>query len=625
MNGALLRKELRELRPWAVLALVIWAIDLFDALVEKTPDLHPLSASFRGLSDESVGFLWLLAFAIGTTLGTREEDDGTLGFLDGLPVTRSRVFLTKLCVAAAVLFTYPLLRMGLAVCLHLASRGSLDHDLHPGLLLQLLGVELLLVFCGLAFGAALGRLRSLTWLIAGCLAVGLGLLTERIPRAAVLDPLALADVSIHGLRLHVDGEALAVQGALAALWAVIAWAGFVGAGRPRLQLSNRPVVSAIVAVLTVTVAIGVMVVRARQSEPSTPPATPGTTAPPRFAESAPASTSTVHYRFSYPSLEARDALALAEQADQIFQQVHQLLGVPPGAVIDVDASGSLRETEGTAFIGGVRMNLGPKARAVLAHETCHVIARRLAGDERAWLWTRARVLNEGLASWVERRFDPRPEGRRENRLTLAALQDRGELLLEELVDPEVLARERDDVLKYTAGEALIDATVQVYGVEAIPRLLAAFGDERLPPTLEGLQLWQACFQVAGLDLGRVLNAFFGQVADDVEAFEDELDSLPRPRVVLVTAQGWHGAKVVVDDELPEDWSLTLRFRPGPESPFSTYDSFTVAPEQAEWREAKDIRRGQLCVQAGLRMPVGNVLYEPWACVPLSEAVEWKTE
>ena len=42
MNGALIRKELRELRPWAVMALVIWCIDLFEALTERAPDLHPL-------------------------------------------------------------------------------------------------------------------------------------------------------------------------------------------------------------------------------------------------------------------------------------------------------------------------------------------------------------------------------------------------------------------------------------------------------------------------------------------------------------------------------------------------------------------------------------------------------
>ena len=203
MSGALIRKELRELGPWAVLMVVVWLIDVVDTLT-GTPDLEPLGTTFFKLTDDGVGFLWLLAFAIGTTSSTREEDDGTLAFLDGLPVSRSRVFLTKLGVATAVLFTYPVLRALLAVVLHVVSRESLDHDVHPELLLQLLGLELLLVLSGLAFGAALGRLRSLTWLVAGCLAVGLGLLTDELPRAAILDPMTLAEVTTIGARLQVD-------------------------------------------------------------------------------------------------------------------------------------------------------------------------------------------------------------------------------------------------------------------------------------------------------------------------------------------------------------------------------------------------------------------------------------
>jgi hypothetical protein len=190
------------------------------------------------------------------------------------------------------------------------------------------------------------------------------------------------------------------------------------------------------------------------------------------------------------------------------------------------------------------------------------------------------------------------------------------------VNPEQLSRNRDDLLKYTAGEALIDATVKEYGPGALPKLLAAFGDEKLPPGLSGLELWQACFQVAGMDLGRVFDAFFREVEADVEKFEDELLGLPQPRVVLLSADGWYGAKAIPDVPLPKGWKLSIRFRPGRDSPFSEYDSFDVAPEQPAWREASRIRKGQLCVQAGVKMLEGNVIYEPWECLPVSEAIPW---
>ena len=53
MIRALARKELRELRPWAVLAVVVWIIDLIDDAVRKL-DQRPLSLTFHGLSDTSV-------------------------------------------------------------------------------------------------------------------------------------------------------------------------------------------------------------------------------------------------------------------------------------------------------------------------------------------------------------------------------------------------------------------------------------------------------------------------------------------------------------------------------------------------------------------------------------------
>lgn len=621
MSLALARKELRELRPWAILGLLFGALDLLTEVFKRKPDQRPLGITFDSLLSSDIILSLILAFAIGTTLVTREEDEGTLGFLDGLPVSRSRVFFVKLGVATGVLLVFPTLQFCIAVGLHFLSRGSLDQSFHGVLLLELLGIHVLLVFTGLSFGAMLGRLRSLTWLVAGCLAVGLGLLTKEVPRAAILDPTSLSEVQARGLRLTLDGQLLAVQLGLAVSWMLIAWAGFVRSGRRWIpDLAKRPVISALITLLTVGTITGAMIVSFEKDPKKS--SSKKDSSEPQFTESAPASTTTAHYRISYPALEAKEALAFADEADAVFEKVHTLLGVPLGDRIDVDLSGSLRTTAGTAFLGGVRMKLGSDARRVLAHETSHVVSRRVAGEERAFLWNKANVLNEGLASWVERRFAPLEELRRENRFTLAALHNRGELSIEELVNPELLARNRDDSLKYRAGEALIDATVKVYGVEALPKLLAAFADEKLPPDLNGLELWQACFQVAGMDLGRVFDAFFREVEADSEKFEDELSELPQPRAVLLSADGWYGAKAVPDVPLPKGWALSIRFRPGRDSPFSEYDTFNVAVDQPAWREARRIRNGQLCVQAGVKLPEGNVIYEPWECLPVDEAIPW---
>ena len=102
---------------------------------------------------------------------------------------------------------------------------------------------------------------------------------------------------------------------------------------------------------------------------------------------------------------------------------------------------------------------------------------------------------------------------------------------------------------------------------------------------------------------------------------DVVLTLPRPRVVLISSEGWYGAKAMVSQPLAPGWKVVLRFRPGPESDFSTYDTYSLAPGAPQWRDQASIRKSQLCVQAGVRLPEGNVLYEPWACLPLSDAIE----
>ncbi len=87
----------------------------------------------------------------------------------------------------------PLLELVTIGALHLLSRGSLDRALHGALLLQAFALQALLLVSGLMLGAAFGRLRSLAWLFAGLAATAMILLVDRVPRAAVLNPLTLLD------------------------------------------------------------------------------------------------------------------------------------------------------------------------------------------------------------------------------------------------------------------------------------------------------------------------------------------------------------------------------------------------------------------------------------------------
>jgi len=623
MSAALLRKELRDLLPWGVLSLAFGLSNVVQLLLEQV-DSAPLGQTFFLLNQENIVLYWLIAFAIGTGLAIREHDDRTLAFLDGLPVSRSRVFLVKCAVMSLLVLIGPLLELVSMGALHLLSRGSLDRELHAALLAQALALQALFIVNGLLLGAAFGRLRSLAWVAAGVTAAALLLFVNRVPRAAVLNPLTLLDWQWTTAAIVVDGEAVRTQLAVTALALLIAWRGFERAGKGRQPWNlSGPVASAAIAVATIAAAATLIVVVMRPFEGVVPSGGAGEDGRYRFEPSPPAQALTRHYRISYSAHEADAALALATEADSVFERVHELLGLPPGDVIDVDASGSAPNTHGTAFLGRLRMRLGMEAPAVLAHETAHVVAQRAAGAERDWLWQAAGTLSEGLASWVETKFRARTTRGDERMLLLAAMHSRRELVIDELVDPYLLQSVRDVTVEYAAGEALFAALVRLYGEGAVARLLQAFADPRLPSDLRGLPLWQSTFQLAGFDLAAVVDELYRGVEDYASQHAEEIAALPRPRVVLVRSRGSLGAMLVLDAESNDaaGHELLIRFRPAPDSPLSDIQGFNVAPNEPAWPRGRTMLGGRICVQGGVEIGA-EVLYEPWRCLPASDAVDY---
>jgi hypothetical protein len=625
MTLALIRKELVELRPWAILSLFLGLSELGMQLLEQV-DMLSTEATIEMFSAMSGRMYWLIAFAIGTGLGPREGEEGTLAFLDGLPLGRGRVFLVKHAVTCALLVVGPVIALSTIVVLHSLSHGSLDAELRADILLGRFALQLNAIISGVLLGSAFGWLRSLSWLSIGVLSTGLSVLIDRVPRAAVLSPFTLLEAPITSAPFTVDPEVLLVQLGIAAFAGIVGWAAFMRAGKTAsaLDMRSRPVLGAIITVLTVVV-LGVSVSLLGAFDQAAEIETDVTAflAPeqPHFEPSAPAQTATRHYRFSYPSTNADSALELAAQADAIFERTHALLSIPPGGSIDVDGSGSLENTDGTAYFGRVRISLvSSDPPAVLAHETTHVIARRLAGDDRVWLWQKATVLDEGLATWVERHFQKSSGDRAAGRLVLAAMHSRGELIIDELVDPSRLALVRDDGLKYPAGEAIIGAIIRLHGPGALPRLVRAFATPTLPMDLNGSQLWQATFQLAGIDLGKVFDELFREVARDVEQRRAEIAAIPRLRVRLLrNASGSIGAQVLVEPEGAAVDRLLIRFKPEADSSFDDYEAYHASPDEPTWRDPEQIMNATVCVQPGLPIPPDQVLYEPWACLPTSDA------
>lgn len=620
--GPLLRKELRDQRPFVWIGIVLFALDLLEAITRQM-DRQPLGDHFRELGNASAGFQLLVAFAVGTSLLMREDDEGTLGFLDGLPVTRARLFITKVGVAVGALLIYPLGRLLLFAFQHVVSRDSLNRALHTRLLLVGLSLTALVTLVGLFAGLLLGFLRSLAWLTFGLFAVALAEGIERWPWLSAFNPVELMKVRLVGSRWRVPMGSLGVQLCVGAACAVSALVIFVSAGRrrdfPIEKWLQRPLVSALVGASLIAVAIWVGALYLRES-PAERLRRELSELPDmyEFPKAPPGHARTRHYTFSYPALRAQQLQPLLDEGDRTFERVEALLHIQATAAIDVDLSGSLRNTEGTAFLDRIRMDAGGvDPLATLAHETTHVFALRLAGGERERELLKMVVFDEGLARWVQLQLSADPGLPDLDRLQAAVVSRRSLVSPEMLTDLERLARSNDQDLKYPLGAVFVDAFIQRFGPEAPRQLLSTLARPDFPRHLHGLELWQAAFQLAGFDLALTLDDYSSRLKIWEREYAPVIDKLPRPRGVLVRQGDYVGVEVLLDGPVPDEWAAVVRFRPTEESPLYTYRTQSAIAGVA-WQSRAEMANDEVCFQPGLQSS-GIAIFEAWNCLPLNSA------
>jgi hypothetical protein len=574
----------------------------------------------------------LLSFAMGSGLLARELEDGTLAFLDGLPVRRSEVFLSKLAVAGACLFGYAMATPLLGWALHAWLRHSIDEPIAAASVAWLALRYLLLLATGLALGLLFGFLRYLAWAMLAICAAGVMMLRSAWPRAGTaLDPTQLISEGWSTQGWGGDTVwtvAIVTMACLAAAYLLFAGAG----GIAMLRLARLAQHRAFMFVLGAAGLVALFVVMYQalgkggdrdgdeQGGDASVAAAPATPAAGRARKVV-----TAHYTFNIPAGRSVDERELKE-ADAAFETAAKALDVEisDAPLIDVDLAGSIRHTAGLASHNRIRVSLEPGWHNTLVHETVHVIESWLAGGERGRGLDKMSLFNEGLAHWSEPFYRKDADMRRQGNLAVASMFRRHLLNQDELLDDRSLQRNIDWRLQYPLGAGLIEALVKRYGQDAPRRVLATLAQPDFPPGLEGYELYRSAFQRAGFDLNLVLNDYALELKRWSEAFAPAIDSMPRPRGMLVREGGRVGIAVQLDTPLAKGQRLVVQFRPRADSRIDD----VVAVERLEQRQGRpvawlpldQVAGNQVCYQVGVRTRLYDMV-EPWSCLPLRAAAE----
>lgn len=627
MNHALFIKELRSLRPFLFIILAVVLVDVVDAFL--TPfESRSITERLDSLADELGMLQIVLGFALGSSLLVREIDDGTLTFLDGLPLTRGAVFLAKIKAAMLVMVVLPVGLLLLHVGLHLATRESLNHALQPALLLTFFSLSMLVTAVALSAGLLLGFLRYLSWLVFALGVIGIKLMEDTAPSlAAALNTADLLTIRISGTAWQLPMPTIWTQLGLMLLFGVSAFMLFRSAGHvlaqvQRLQKPRRLLLMPVATLMLIAAIGGVIMLAERNKLGGGEPGADDANAV-EFIPVATGQATTAHYTFSYPALSSARMRPLIGRADQTFNQVAALLHMDGGGPIDVDLSGAIENHAGTAHFDRIRMQVeGAGATATLAHETAHVFAIRLAGGEQAGALYGMMVFNEGLAEWIEQKV-ANPAGVNERHELVAAIVSARRLVTpRQLTDQGAFSNAVDQNLKYPLGAMFVERFVKRYGPQAPKTLLLALASEEFPRDLTGYELWQTAFQLANFDLDLVLDDYARHLKQLEPKFARQIAQLPRPRGSLVKQGDSFGVMLRIDVPLPYATLSLVRFRPGNSDNAAHYRTSYGMPSPSgnlvAQVPAHMLARGEICFQPGV-MYEGVNIYEPWVCLPISSA------
>lgn len=636
MTLALVRKELRDQRPFVAFGLFLCITEVVELVFLVIPDQRPLWVNWtRELTNAGYGGVMLFV-ALGMAWGllVREHDERTLEFLDGLPVSRPVQFVTKIGTALAVLMIYPVFFVGLALVEHLLSRDSLDRSLHLQPLAMHLTMMAIAFTVVLSVGLVLSFLRRLGWLVLAALLVGYFALELRSPWVRNFSPLQLLVPEYRGSHWRWPGSLLRYQLPVVAACLLTSGALYSGRFEDWLRWVAHALSTRMAKAGMVATAVGLFfvfgTVAAKRFAPVHQASVEGEDEDDdvpnpqsvEFPHPKPIGAETRHYLFSYLSPAQGRAERLLERADQTFETVQAFFRVPPGERVTADLTGSTTNTAGTAFWNTVRMKLDGERTtddlaAILGHETTHVFVQRLARMNETEVAARLWPLDEGLASYVEHRFF-RPESALvQEDLIIAALRARRELEAEELIFPDRLLRNRGREMAYPLGRLLVDVLVRRYGEDAPSRIFLEAGKRDLPANLEQGELWNELFRANGYDLALAIDDFYAAADRLARKHRAWIEQLPRPRgaVEIVGKSAWIRLTPSLDGTLPDGWSVVCRTRPSADAPIERYRQIQGYQGEFGWPRSS-VSGQRTYYQLGVTDGSGTVLYEPWASAPL---------
>ena len=529
---ALLRKELQGLKAFAALLLGIILIAWIYTCATKYPDNTPLHVQEAIDADHQIPIM-IFALMLGAGLLVRESDDRTLSFLDGLPLSRTRIFWAKCLAGFLILSLFPILDFGQDVLFGVLSQTSVSPPFPWEFVLWFGALCLLTAAYTLSMSVALSFLRGWFALVLGLLVFCfLWAESHGLHWVELLNPKSLHPHMVNG-RVQIPLRILGAQAAVSVAALGIAWLLFHFMGVKSLDPLDRSGriarwVRSLAKLCTPVIWVVVVIFLAKSASPDSE-AKPGVA-----GESAFAKRDTARYEFLFRESQREKAKPLFPGADAVYNQVAHFFGASGEServVVDL-ASPVTSHAGGMTNWTKVRLPLiGDQPlhelNVILGHETAHVLMHEIGGPFFFSDYESTRFFNEGMATVVEHKFfSSEAEVKAAHRLA-AAVAARGKVPFATLCSNTQLSASRDPELVYPLGSAFCRALIHTCGDDAPGKVVAEFKHRRYGDRAAGETLWRDILQSCGYSLDRVVAAYDAELQRLLNEESEFLATIPR--------------------------------------------------------------------------------------------------
>jgi len=583
---SLLRKEWLAQRPFVILAAALFIFGLFMAFFTEFLDQYPIWDCLFDDSNGVVQGLFILAAIVGRGLAVREKDEGTLNFLDGLPVSRFSAYFAKWLVAVAILVGLHLLWDVEALFYEWLSKTSVSDPTPWRSILIMVGLQVFLTCYFVSGWCAISCLRWWDLLILGGIVMIIRwMINVQIPYADWLNPFTLIKPPSEPSDVwqipwgHI--WTLAVAGALAWMIGLAFFSIRDSFGSRIVKVIRQTWWGKLAGCLPFILIPVVWIIFLWTSDPSlfevdadgnTGSQTKTAEAPNGLTEKE-----TDHFVFVYREVMTKRLTPVINTADKSLATVSKFLDAPDDLIegkIVVDLSSPIgQHNAGQAYWKKIRMTLPPKFdakdnQAVLGHEITHVIIDQITDGRASDSFDSTRWFHEGLASYLEFHFFGKTKKEEEMTRWTALATSWGEIKFSEMVRNSDFSTKRDSNAVYPAGKEWLESLVDVYGDNAPAKLLRAIGRKDAPKKISGMTFWRDACLSAGFDLERVNGRFRERLSGLREKYADQCQKFPEITEAKVKAKD---GKIVITPELgeieiPEGAKIICRVRTNNEEP-----------------------------------------------------------